>query len=123
LTPVGYPDRGFGALGPSARRSASICSRVSRGILWLRLALSAARAKGAPRSSVSRLRLVCLFLARSVGLVRFFPTQGTLGHRAVHGNPSPVEALQFVATEQPIHPQLLDDLGLHAFLKPPGAPR
>jgi hypothetical protein len=70
-----------------------------------------------PRASVRRLRLVPL-LARSVGLGPVFsPAQGGLGHRAIQGEPPPVNALQLLVGEQARDPELLKHPGLGPLLK------
>jgi hypothetical protein len=64
-----------------------------------------------PLASVSRLRLVPV-LARSVGLGPVFPpAQWGLGHRAIQGEPLPVNALQLFVTQQPRDPELLEHPG------------
>src|SRR6478735_8654009 len=76
-------------------------SRVSRTSLKsFRFAPATTTDRGMPLASVSRLRLVPPF-ARSVGLGPvFFPPERRLGHRAVHGEPSPVDSNEFVVCEQ-----------------------
>ena len=80
-------------------------SIVSRAILksW-RWAPSPARPMGPPRPSVRPLRLVPL-LPRSVGfLPTFFPPEGRFGHRAVHREPLPINALQGLVVHQTLFP-------------------
>ena len=67
------------------------------------------------------LRLVPL-LARSVGLGPvLFPSQGSLGHRAIHGHPPQIDLPEFIATSQAEFPELPEDPGLLLFLKTPVA--
>src|SRR5215210_1155581 len=108
----------WGSAGVGAGRSTSMFWRVSQASLKsLRLAGPTTTATGTPLASVSRLRLVPL-LARSTGLGPVFsPSQRSLGHRAIYGEPAPVSSTEFVVGEQPIHPELLKDPGLHPLLK------
>ena len=74
---------------------------------------------GMPLASVTMLRLVP-FLARSVGFGPvFFPSQGCLGHRSIHGKKTPVNALELVIAQKPMNPELLEDSRLHPLLKAP----
>src|SRR5215210_4048706 len=109
-----------GCSGVGRGRSTSMLPRVSGASLKsLRLAPATTVASGTPLASVSRLRLAP-FLARSTGLGPvFFPSQRSLGHRSIHGEPAPVDALQFIIGEQPIDPELLKDASLHPLLEAP----
>jgi len=49
----------------------------------------------------------------------FSPTQGSLGHRAIHTHPRPVQSFQFVIGFQTTHPERLEDAGCLPFLKTP----
>jgi hypothetical protein len=70
-----------------------------------------------PRASVSRLRLVPR-LARSVGLGPvFFPAQGSLGQRAIQGEPLPIDPRQLFVSEQARNPELFKHPGLRPLLK------
>ena len=93
----------------------SIVARTS--FMSCRLAPSTANPIGTPCPSVSRLRLTPL-LPRSVGLRPvFFPAQRRLGHRPIHAQPVPVDAVQVVKLLHARLPQLQKDAGLDPFLK------
>src|SRR5687767_4379570 len=100
-------------------RVATKLSSVDRtSFMSCRLAPSSTRPMGMPWPSVNRLRLTPP-LARSVGLGPvFFPPEGRLGHRAVHAQPVPVNALQLV---KPCHsrlPEVQEDVRCYPLLKP-----
>ena len=58
-------------------------------------------------------------LPRSVGcLPTFFPPEGGFGHRPVHREPCPVNALQGVVVHQALFPQGHEDIRLHPLLEP-----
>src|SRR5688572_1332182 len=81
---------------------------------------STASPRGIPADSVSRLRFVP-DLARSVGLgPLFFPSQRRLRHRAIHGQPVPVDADEFVVSFQRSHPGLLENTRFGPFERPLG---
>ena len=62
-------------------------------------------ARGMPLASVSRLLLVPP-LPRSVGLGPvFFPAQRGFGHRTIHRQPVPVDALEVVILQQARFPE------------------
>src|SRR5215210_1241589 len=109
-----------GCSGVGRGRSTSMLPGVSGASLKsLRLAPAATVASGTPLASVSRLRFAP-FLALSVGFGPvFFPSQRSLGHRAIHGEPAPVDALEFIIGEQPVDPELLKNSCLHPLLKAP----
>src|SRR5262249_49192563 len=93
----------------------SMVSRVS--LKSFRLAPATARPIGTPLPSVSRLRLVPI-LPRSVGfLPTFFPPEWGFGHRPVHREPCPVNALQGVIGHQPLFPQGHEDVRFDPFLE------
>src|SRR5215210_3698825 len=99
-----------GASGVTAGRSTTRLSIVARtNFISCRLAPSIANPIGTPWPSVSRLRLTPR-LPRSVGLRPvFFPAQWRLGHRPVHAQPVPVNALQFVKLLQARLPEFQED--------------
>jgi hypothetical protein len=71
-----------------------------------------------PCPSVNRLRLTPP-LARSVGFGPvFFPPEWRLGHRAVHAQPVPVNALQLVKLCHSRVPELQEDVRGDPLLKP-----
>ena len=82
-----------------------------------RLAPSTASPMGTPWPSVNRLRLTPL-LARSVGFGPvFFPPERRLGHRAVHAQPVPVDALQLIKLSHPRLPEFQEDVCCNPLLK------
>ena len=83
----------------------------------LRLAPSTATPTGIPSASTSRLRLTpCL--ARSVGFFPvFFPPEGSFGHAAVHAQPRPVDALEFIVGLQTGLPHGQKDAGVEPLLE------
>src|SRR5438105_5808401 len=84
----------------------------------LRLAPSTASPTGTPAPSVSRLRLTPS-LARSVGFGPvFFPAERCLAHRAIHRQPSPVDAFEFVVVQQALLPEVQEDSRCAPRLKP-----
>src|SRR5713101_939234 len=95
-------------------------SSVSRAILKsFLLAPSMARPTGTPLASTRMLRLVPS-LALSVGLGPvFFPSQGSLGHRSVHGEPFPVDAFQLVIGQEASSPKFQEDARLQPLLEAP----
>src|SRR5438270_3942555 len=93
----------------------SIVGRTSF-ISW-RLAPSIARPMGTPCPSVSRLRFTPL-LPRSVGLGPvFFPAQGGFGHRPIHREPFPINALEFLKLRESGLPEVEEDSRSHPLLK------
>src|SRR5262249_25860625 len=83
-----------------------------------RLAPSTTSPMGMPCPSVNRLRLTPP-LARSVGFGPvFFPPERRFGHRAVHAQPVPVNALQLVKLGYPCLPKFQEDLRFYPLLKP-----
>jgi hypothetical protein len=73
---------------------------------------------GTPCPSVSNDRLTPAFL-RSVGLGPvFFPSERRLGHRPVHPQPFPVNALQFIELFDADLPQFQEHASRDPFLKP-----
>src|SRR5712691_1631973 len=107
------------------------CSTVGTGRLTTRLssvdrtscmscqlAPSPARPRGMPWPSVHRLRLTPP-LARSDGFGPvFFPSTRRLGHRAVHAQPGPVNALELVKLCHPRWPALQENARFDPRLKP-----
>src|SRR5882724_111894 len=105
-------------LGVGLGRLTGMLSMVASTIFMsLRLAPSTATPTGIPSPSTSRLRLTpCL--ARSVGLFPvFFPPEGSFGHAAIHAQPRPVEALEFIVGLQAGLPHRQKDAGLEPFLE------
>jgi hypothetical protein len=105
---------GWGWLRPCNRELV----RVARAILtsW-RLAPSTARPIGTPPPSVSMLRLVPS-VPRSVGrLPACFPPKGGFGHRAIHGQPVPVNALQGRIHSQALCPAGQENPGCRPLLE------
>jgi len=98
--------------------SSGILSRVAAtSFISLRLAPSMASPTGIPLASTSRLRLAP-FLARSVGLAPvFFPSQGGLGHRSIHGAPFPVQTSFLIILQKRCLPELLEDSRFGPLLK------
>ena len=83
----------------------------------LRFAPSTARPIGTPPLSVSTLRLVPSF-PRSVGfLPTFFPPKGGFGHRPIHGQPLPVNALQGLVHSQALFPEGQENPGCRPLLE------
>src|SRR3982074_3355014 len=97
-----------------------MCSRVSRTIFMsCRLAPSTATLMGTPAASVSKLRFVPSF-ALSVGLGPvFFPAQWRFAHGSIHRQPGPIQALQTIVIQQPLHPEFLKDPGIQPLSKAP----
>src|SRR5215467_16082453 len=93
----------------------SIVARSSF-ISW-RLAPSIAKPIGTPCPSVSRERLTPL-LPRSVGLGPVFsPPKRRFGHRPIHTQEAPIDALQLVKRFEAGLPELLEHTGLDPFTK------
>src|SRR5205085_5101316 len=71
----------------------------------LRLAPATAKPTGTPLDSTSNERLVpCLLRSTGLGPV-FFPRQGRFGHRPIHGEPTPINAVKGVVLGQPCLPE------------------
>src|SRR3954451_23756102 len=91
---------------------------VSANILKsLRLAPATHKPTGTPPASTSNERLVPCLL-RSVGLGPvFFPRQGCFGHRPIHREPTPVDAVEGVVLGQPGLPETQKEAVLDPRLK------
>ena len=107
---------GFSRVGSG--RSTGILQIVSANILKsFLLALATHRPMGTPLASVRSERLVPLLL-RSTGLGPvFFPRQGSLGHRAIHCQPTPVDAVERIILGQPGLPEAQKKAVLHPRLE------
>src|SRR5215470_5333210 len=107
-----------GCASVGSGRGPTMLSIVERtNFMSWRLAPSTASPRGTPWPSVNRLRLTPP-LARSVGFGPvFFPPERRLGHRAVHAQPGPVNALQLVKLCHPSLPKFQEDLGVDPCLK------
>src|ERR687891_479410 len=94
----------------------AMVARTSFMSCWL--APSTTRPRGTPWPSVSRLRLTPP-LPRSVGLGPvFFPPEGGFGHRPVHAQPGPVNALQLVKPVYASLPEFQEHISFDPLLKP-----
>jgi oligopeptide/dipeptide ABC transporter ATP-binding protein len=111
--PCGFSSVGWGHLTISLSRVAATR------FMSFQLAPSIAMANGTPLALVSKRRLTPLLL-RSVGLgPRLFPTQRGLGHRAIPGQPIPVDPLEPIVFRQRLTPEGFEDPGIPPLRKTP----